>query len=219
MNHNPASVRLFRVTGARVVNSNLVIEDVERAEFEYLGGFGIDDAFLAEVSGTANVDKFAFCALDALRRRGLYGYAAELAQHMPRSIDEAVDQAEDKAEALMRERAVFRERWRREHPIGESEPKEAPGAPTETRSAVGKGSDPVITGEWVEPSPEEQRRIVEQAKQHIRDVWSYGRGKRLEWKRAGRTPRGREYGVLTVDGAEQLYPGPTSIETSPPKWK
>ena len=77
----------------------------------------------------------------------------------------------------------------------------------------------MIIGEWHELSPEEGRQIEEQAKQNIREVWGYGRGKRLEWKRAGRNPRGREYDVLTVDGQEQLYPGPTSIETSPPKGK
>jgi hypothetical protein len=63
---------------------------------------------------------------------------------------------------------------------------------------------------------EEQRQIEQQAKQQISEVWAYARGKRLEWKQVDRTRVGRECEVLTVDGAELLYPGPTSIETSPP---
>lgn len=214
MNNNPTSVRMFRVTGARVVNSTLVIEYVDRGEFKDLGGCGIDGTFLAEVSGTASVDKYMFCALDALRRQGLYGNAAELPPQVSRSIDEAVDQMSDFSEARMRERIEFQERWLREHPIDESGERKRPGVLTEPQS-VSKGSGPV--GQWVEVSPEEQRRIEEQPKQHIREVWSYGRGKRIEWKRVGRTPGGRDCEVLTVDGEELLYPGPASIETTPPK--
>src|SRR5262249_13842789 len=67
MNHSLVPVRMFRITGARVVNSTLVIENVERGEFKGLG-CGIDDSFLEEVFGTASVDKYTFCALDALRK-------------------------------------------------------------------------------------------------------------------------------------------------------
>jgi hypothetical protein len=194
-----------------------VIEYVERGEFKDLGGCGIDGTFLAEVSGTASVDKYTFCALDALRRQGLCRKAAELPRQVSRSIDEAVDQMSDLSEARMRERIEFQERWRREHPIDESGERKQPGVLTEPHSAVGKDSDSVVIGQWVEVSKEEQRRILEQAKEHIREVWGYGRGKRVEWKRVGRTPGGRYCEVLTVDGEELLYPSPASIETSPPE--
>jgi len=212
LNQSTAAVRLFKVTGARVVNSTLVIEYVERGEFKDWGGCGIDGTFLAEVLGTATADKCTFTALYALGFHGL-GKTADLPP-VARSIDEAVDKMSDQSEALMRERTEFFERWRREHPIKESGERELPGVHTEPQS-VGKGSGPV--GQWVEVSPQEQRRIEEQAKQEIREVWSYGRGKRIEWKPVSRTPAGRDCEVLIVDGEELLYPGPASIETSPPK--
>ena len=215
MNHNPISFRLFRVTGARLVNPTLVIEYVEPGEFKDLGGCGIDGSFLAEVSGIASVDKYIFSALDALRRQGLSERATERPPQVSRSIDEAVDQMADFSEALISERIEYQERWSREHPIYDSDERKLRGVHTEPDSAVGKDSGPV--GYWRESTPEEARRGEEQAKQHIRDVWCYGRGKRIEWKRVDRTPAGRDCEVLTVDGEELLYSGPASIETSPPK--
>jgi hypothetical protein len=191
-----------------------VFEYVGRGEFKDLGGCGIDITFLAEVLGTASVDKYTWGALAALRRQGLYGYAAKLPPQMSRSIDEAVEQMADFSEARMRERIEFQERWNREHPIDESGEKKQPGVHTEPHSAISKGSDPVLT--WSEATPEEATQAVEHLKQEIREVWSYGRGKRIEWKRVGRTAAGRDCEVLVVDGEELLYPGPASIETSPP---
>jgi hypothetical protein len=217
MNHNPESVRLFRVTGARIVNPNIVIEYVERGEFkDVAGGCGKGATFLAEVLGTAGANECTFTAVAALRRQGLYGTAAELPPGVSRSIDEAVEQMADYSEARMRERTEFQERWTREHPIDNLGERKQPAVLTEPQS-LGKGSDPVIIAQHRQVTPEEGRRIDEQVKQQVREVWSYGRGKRLEWKRIDRTPAGRDCEVLTVDGEELLYPGPASIETSPPK--
>lgn len=217
MNHNPESVRLFRVTGARVVNPNIVIEYVERGEFkDVAGGCGVDATFLAEVVGTASADPCTFTALGALRRQGLYGNAAELPPQTSRSIDEAVEQMADYWEARMRERTEFQERWTREHLLDKSGERKQPTVLSEHQS-VGDGDAPVIIPQHRQVSPDEGRRIDEQIKQQLREVWSYGRGKRIEWKRVDRTPAGRDCEVLTVDGEELLYPGPGSIETSPPK--
>jgi len=217
MNHNPISVRLFRVTGARIVNSTIVIEYVERGEFkDVAGGCDTGAAFLAEGLGTASADECTFTALYALRRQGLYGTAAELPPGVSRSIDEAVEQMADYSEARMREMIEFQERWMREHPIDESGERKQPAVLTEPRS-LGKGSGPVMIPQHRQVTPEEGRRLDEQIKQQLREVWSYGRGKHLEWKRIGRTPAGRDCEVLTVDGEELLYPGPASIETSPTK--
>jgi hypothetical protein len=217
MNRNPESVRLFRVTGARVINSTIVIEYVERGEFKDVAGSCSTDAtVLAEVLGTAGADECTFCAVAALRWQGLDGNAGELPPQTSRSIDEAVEQMADFSEARRRERIEFQERWSREHPIDESGERKQPAVLTEPRS-LGKGSGPVMIAQHRQATPEEARRLDEQARQQTRDVWSYGRGKRLEWKRVDRTPAGRDCEVLTVDGEELLYPGPASIETSPPK--
>src|SRR5262249_35907191 len=207
MNHNFAPARVFRVTGARVVDATLVIEYVERREFKDAGGStGVDERFLEEGSGTASADRYTFHALDVLRYHRLYGDAAEPQQVARRSIDEAVDQAEnqaEQAEARRRELIEFAERWRRGHLIDELGDKKLAAAPTEPRSDVGKGSGPELILQYSEASPEEWRRMEEQMKQHIKEVWGYGRGKRLEWKRVGRTPAGRDCEMLTVDGAER----------------
>lgn len=136
MNHNPISVRLFRITGARLVNPTLVIEYVELGEFKDLGGCGIDATFLAEVSEIASVDKYIFSALDALRRQGLSGSGAELPPKVSRSIDEAVDQMAEFSETLRRERIEFQERWSRERSIDKSGERKQPGVPTEPDSAL-----------------------------------------------------------------------------------
>src|SRR5262249_3477459 len=176
MSHNFAPVRVFRVTGARVVDATLVIEYVERREFKDAGGStGVDERFLEEGSGTASADRYTFHALDVLKNHRLYGDAAEPQQGARRSIDEAVDRAADQAEARMRvltEFKEFAERWRREHPFDGSGDDAAyaeslarafsrewlAAIPTEPRSDVGKGPGPELIAEFGEPLPEERRR-------------------------------------------------------------
>src|SRR5215510_1424107 len=193
MNHNTAPVRVFRVAfvsdcpSARLVNVGpihsviLVIENVERGEFKCAGSLQLG----------ASGDNDTFNALNNLRNRGFYGEAAEGPETPAGTIDGAVDQAE----ARTREELEYMYRWSREHPIGESQEKEPMAAPSKPTSDVG------------EPSPEEMLQMQEQTERQIREARDYAHGRRLEWKRVGRTPAGREYDVLTVDGVELLCPG------------
>ncbi|MGH9762383.1 MAG: hypothetical protein ACREDR_08080 [Blastocatellia bacterium] len=218
MDHSSTRVRVFRVTDDRGPYSiTLVIEYVESEEFYVDSRVEVGSPFEIEFSRSANDRSNIFSVLSSLRNHAVYGElgASTVEGH---SIDEAVTKA---AEDMHKGRE-FMERWRREHRIGEQEietskEKEPPPVASEPLSPGDVSGRSATTIRSVAPSAEESRRMEEHLEQQAKEVWDYARGKRLEWKRVGRTPGGLEYEILTLDGVQDLYPGPTSIDTSSPK--
>jgi hypothetical protein len=206
MNVTPTPVRVFRVTDNRAPCSvTFVFEYTALGEFKEAGVFQYGDRSTVEAARSANDRDGIFNVLNTLRNRALHGKPHE-SKRVALSIDEAVSQGE----ARLRELTGRMERWRAEADLTTSR-KAEPSAPPAC------GADREISGSLIarehDHSPNE--RVDQEIDKLIEEVWKYARGVDLRWKRVGRTPDGRDYDVLTVDGAEQLYPGPTSIETSP----
>jgi hypothetical protein len=107
------------------------------------------------------------------------------------SIDAAVSQAEIRSQEL------------RDWDLHEKVPSWAP----KEHDQMDRGSMPmeVVARPGEGPSDEEIQRMV----QEVRD---FAGGKRLRWKRVGRTPAGRQCDVLTFSGWDEVLVSPTGIE-------
>ncbi len=184
------SVRVFRVIDYRgPFSKTLVFEYVERGEFNAADYNRYVDEVRVEAATKRDEERDTWNVLSYLKGTATYGQHPDSVK-TAHSIDEAVAQGEERSREL---------KAQVERLLGG-------GLPIPPAKPGGSGHEkPLIL------SPSGSSTEIE------KEVWDYAGGRRLRWEPAGRTPGGLDYEVLTVDDVELLYPGTTTLETSPPK--
>ena len=193
MNHESTQLRVkaFRVIDRLGGNDSgwIVIEDVERAQFRT--GSSISGGAPTKRMKATMDRSDAWNVLHFLRDAARFPEVRTYEQAAD-SLDAAVSQAEIRMQELqdwsLRGKVpswALKER----HPI---DPKSPPIAVR-----------PAAPGEG--PSEEEIQRMIQ-------EVWDFAGGKKLRWKRVGRTPAGRQCDVLTFSGSDEVLVTPTGIE-------
>jgi hypothetical protein len=193
-------VRVLRVFNLRLHSKSLVVEYVGLG-FRPQRYSGYLTALQLSESRKPSNQMDSFDALDLLRNHAhelqLPGFLEEISDSLkfPNTIDEAVWEGEEFMQASIPEE--FR-RHLEEMPPPSTLDQDAPYA-VAVRGQV----------------PAEADKMKEWLDDWTKQVWEYARGRRLVWKPLGETPAGRECDVLTVDDAEELYPGLSALEISP----
>lgn len=195
MNHEstPLRLRAFRVTGRKggTYSKWIVLEDLQRTQFRVANYVAFGGAPTRGLKQEMDKDD-AWNVLNCLRN------ATRIPEkdrsHWPTadSIDDAISQEEIRMQEL----------W------DQAPHSTAPSSFAREHEPSGKKSKPLamaIKGSG--PSEEELQQL-------IKEVWDFAGGKRLKWRRMGRTPAGRKCEVLTFDGQVELLVGLTSVGVS-----
>jgi hypothetical protein len=191
--HTPFRVRVFRVIDRRDGSYSrwMVFEYIERGKF--LPGSYASFGGHPSKRGKARRDRQdAFDVLNSLKNKARRAVDATKLVLGADSIDGAVSQGEFHRQQLS-DWALHGKAPGSLSRVGGEHVGDAPQRPMMQREVHDDSDDEVL-----------QRMVKE--------VWDFGRGRRLRWKRTGRTPAGRECDVLTVDGSEEILVGPNSIE-------
>lgn len=189
----PLRVRAFRVTGRMGGNYSkwIVLEDLQHTKFRVANYVGYGGAPTTRM--TQEMDKNdAWNVLNCLRNATRFPEKDRSQWPAADSIDGAVSQEEIRMQELW-DQALH---WT------------APGSFAREHEPFGKKPKPIAKAtKGSGPSEDELQQM-------IKEVWDFAGGKRLKWRRMGRTPAGRKCEVLTLDRRVELLVGLTSIEVS-----